>query len=196
MTRNKQYLNLPDRNRKRQRTTLRSGGKTEDGLTLLKRFTDMANNAVISLRTRLYVPVNVMGIRDRLISLGSPWQNGFVERLIGTLRRECLDQMLVFEPSSDLASLPASRSWPDYITDTSGYDFRKRQALLSMGAIATRSTDRATLSPSGSISLLQTRKPSRNRRWDPVGLKTVVAQYYLRRVVSRQASDVPTGMAA
>ncbi len=37
-----------------------------------------------------------MGIRDRPISPSSPWQNGIAERLIGTLRRECLDQMLVF----------------------------------------------------------------------------------------------------
>ena len=37
-----------------------------------------------------------MGIRDRPISPGSPWQKGYAERLIGTLRRECLDQMLIF----------------------------------------------------------------------------------------------------
>jgi transposase InsO family protein len=36
-----------------------------------------------------------MGIRDRPISPGSPWQNGIAERLIGTLRRECLDQVIV-----------------------------------------------------------------------------------------------------
>jgi transposase InsO family protein len=36
-----------------------------------------------------------MGIRDRPISPGSPWQNGYVERLIGTLRRECLDHVLI-----------------------------------------------------------------------------------------------------
>jgi transposase InsO family protein len=40
--------------------------------------------------------VRAMGIRDRPISLGSPWQNAYVERLIGTVRRECLDRMLVF----------------------------------------------------------------------------------------------------
>jgi transposase InsO family protein len=40
--------------------------------------------------------VRAMGIRDRPISLGSPWQNGCAERLIGTLRCECLDQMLIF----------------------------------------------------------------------------------------------------
>src|SRR5215208_3793491 len=40
--------------------------------------------------------VRAMGIRDRPISPGSPWQNGCAERLIGTLRRECLDQMVIF----------------------------------------------------------------------------------------------------
>ena len=40
--------------------------------------------------------VRAMGIRDRPISPGSPWQNAYVERLIGTVRRECLDRMLVF----------------------------------------------------------------------------------------------------
>jgi transposase InsO family protein len=37
-----------------------------------------------------------MGIRDRPISPRSPWQNPYIERLIGTVRRECLDQMLIF----------------------------------------------------------------------------------------------------
>jgi transposase InsO family protein len=37
-----------------------------------------------------------MGIRDRPISPRSPWQNGHMERLIGTLRRDCLDRMLIF----------------------------------------------------------------------------------------------------
>src|SRR5438874_1676219 len=37
--------------------------------------------------------VRAMGIRDRPISPGSPWQNPYVERLIGTVRRECLDRV-------------------------------------------------------------------------------------------------------
>src|SRR6266480_1348910 len=40
--------------------------------------------------------IRTMGIRDRPISPGSPWQNGYAERLIGTLRRECLDQIVIF----------------------------------------------------------------------------------------------------
>jgi transposase InsO family protein len=36
-----------------------------------------------------------MGIRDRLTAPRSPWQNGHVERLIGSIRRECLDHVVV-----------------------------------------------------------------------------------------------------
>ena len=43
--------------------------------------------------------VRAMGIRDRPISPGSPWQNGIAERLIGTVRRECLDGILIFDES-------------------------------------------------------------------------------------------------
>ena len=37
-----------------------------------------------------------MGIRDKPIAPGSPWQNGFAERLIGSIRRECADHLIVF----------------------------------------------------------------------------------------------------
>src|SRR5712671_7873768 len=40
--------------------------------------------------------IRAMGIRDRPISPRSPWQNPYVERLIGTLWRDCLDHVLIF----------------------------------------------------------------------------------------------------
>ena len=40
--------------------------------------------------------VRSMGIRDRPITPRSPWQNAYVERLIGSIRRECLDHLVIF----------------------------------------------------------------------------------------------------
>ena len=40
--------------------------------------------------------IKAMGIRDRPIAPRSPWQNGYAERLVGSIRRECLDHVIVF----------------------------------------------------------------------------------------------------
>jgi transposase InsO family protein len=37
-----------------------------------------------------------MGIEDVITAPRSPWQNPYVERLIGSIRRECLDHVIVF----------------------------------------------------------------------------------------------------
>jgi len=39
--------------------------------------------------------LRAMGIRDRPIARGSPWRNGYAERLIGSIRRECLDHVVI-----------------------------------------------------------------------------------------------------
>jgi transposase InsO family protein len=39
--------------------------------------------------------LKAMGIRDKPIAAASPWQNGYAERLIGSIRRECLDHVIV-----------------------------------------------------------------------------------------------------
>ena len=45
----------------------------------------------VAVRHRL----RAMGIRDKPIAPRSPWQNGFAERLIGSIRRECVDHVVV-----------------------------------------------------------------------------------------------------
>jgi transposase InsO family protein len=50
---------------------------------------DTAYGVAVARRLR------AMGIRDRPIAPRSPWQNGHVERLIGSIRRECLDHVVV-----------------------------------------------------------------------------------------------------
>ncbi len=40
--------------------------------------------------------VERMGIRQKLIAHRCPWQSPYVERLIGSIRRECLDRLIIF----------------------------------------------------------------------------------------------------
>jgi transposase InsO family protein len=39
--------------------------------------------------------VRAMGIRDRPTAAQSPWQNGYCERAIGSIRGDCLDHVIV-----------------------------------------------------------------------------------------------------
>jgi transposase InsO family protein len=40
--------------------------------------------------------VKALDIEEILTAPRSPWQNPFVERVIGSMRRECLDHMIIF----------------------------------------------------------------------------------------------------
>ena len=40
--------------------------------------------------------IESMGIEQVMIAARSPWQNPYVERLIGSIRRECLDHVIIF----------------------------------------------------------------------------------------------------
>ena len=41
--------------------------------------------------------VEAMGITEVITAPRSPWQNGYVERLIGSIRRESLDHLILFD---------------------------------------------------------------------------------------------------
>ena len=41
-----------------------------------------------------------MGIKEVLTAQRSPWQNPFAERLVGSIRRECLDHVIVWNERS------------------------------------------------------------------------------------------------
>src|SRR5713226_6165907 len=62
---------------------------------------DEAPSHLIRDRDGAYGPaytrrIRAIGIRDRPTAPRSPWQNGHVERLIGSIRRESLDHLIVF----------------------------------------------------------------------------------------------------
>jgi transposase InsO family protein len=43
--------------------------------------------------------VSALGMEPLLTAYRAPWQNGYAERLIGSIRRECLDHVIVFNES-------------------------------------------------------------------------------------------------
>jgi transposase InsO family protein len=77
---------------------------------------DEAPHYLIRDRDRIFGTIvtrrsRAMGIRDKPTAPASPWQNGFAERLIGSIRRECLDHLVVFgescpapDPTNNLAN--------------------------------------------------------------------------------------------
>jgi transposase InsO family protein len=83
-----------------------------------------------------------MGIRDKPIAPASPWQNGFAERLIGSIRRECLDHVVIWsEPHLRLVL----RSYAYYYNDV------RTHRALNKGAPVSRPVQRIGVINSGSI---------------------------------------------
>src|SRR5262245_35924278 len=66
---------------------------------------DTAPKYVLRDRDRIYGQefrdqVAVMNIHEVLSAPRSPWQRAYVERVIGSIRRECLDHVIVFNEES------------------------------------------------------------------------------------------------
>jgi transposase InsO family protein len=84
-----------------------------EGPRYLIRDRDRIYGSVVTRRLR------AMGIRDKPIAPASPWQNGFAERLIGSIRRECLDHIIVFGEAHLRRIL---KSYADFSSDSSDRD--------------------------------------------------------------------------
>ena len=94
-----------------------------------------------------------MGIRDHPIAPRSPWQNGHTERLIGSIRRECLDHVVILAKPTCAKS---SRPMPP-ITTISGRTYpwlrTRRSFALFSGSVSLprrRSSEEFTMNTAGS----------------------------------------------
>jgi putative transposase len=77
---------------------------------------DSAPRYLLRDRDRIYgesfpATVHSMGIHEVLTAPHSPWQNPYCERLIGSIRRECLDHFIIFNERSLYRTL---RSYFEY----------------------------------------------------------------------------------
>src|ERR1700693_3019766 len=90
-------------------------------------------------RDRIYGTVvtrrlRAMGIRDKPTASASPWQNGVVERLIGSIRRESVDHMIVLGEAHPRRIL---KSYARY------YNGVRTHRSLNKDALVNRSVQRA-----------------------------------------------------
>jgi len=67
--------------------------------------------AVFTVAGDVTKQVQDMGVKEVLSAPRSPWQRAYVERLIGSIRRECLDQVMVFNEASLRPTLRLYADW-------------------------------------------------------------------------------------
>jgi transposase InsO family protein len=77
--------------------------------------------------------LRAMGIRDKPTAPASPWQNGFAERLIGSIRRECVDHIIVL---GEMHLRRVLKSYADY------YNSVRTHRSLNKDAPVTRQIQR------------------------------------------------------
>ena len=99
---------------------------------------DEAPHYLIRDRDRIYGSVvtrrlRTMGIRDKPTAPASPWQNGFTERLIGSIRRECVDHIIVL---GEMHLRRVLKSYADY------YNCVRTHRSLNKDAPVTRQIQR------------------------------------------------------
>jgi transposase InsO family protein len=109
---------------------------------------DEAPNHLIRDRDAAFGPaytrrIRVMGIRDHRMAPRSPWRNGHVERLIGSIRRECLDLLVVFDEAQLRRVLKNYASYYNQVRTHLSFDknapnFRRPQKLGPIAAISMR----------------------------------------------------------
>jgi transposase InsO family protein len=84
--------------------------------------------------------IRAMRIRDHPTAPRSPWQNDHVERLIGSIRRESLDRLILFDEAQLRRILRNYASYYNQVRthlslDKNAPDFRRRQKLAAIAAI-------------------------------------------------------------
>ena len=91
--------------------------------------------------------VTAMGIKQVLSAPRSPWQRAYVERVIGTIRRECLDHVIVFDERSLYRHLRDFIEYPDPFRAAEGHTGVSARTVRRGGGYHFNSAGRRDLCP-------------------------------------------------
>jgi transposase InsO family protein len=94
--------------------------------------------------------IRAMGVRDKPVAPRSPWQNGFAERLIGSIRRECLDHLVIF---SEVHLRQILQRYADYYNKIRTHRSLDTDAPRSVG-FSGQGTSRHEQSSAGFITIM------------------------------------------
>ncbi|WP_225707991.1 integrase core domain-containing protein [Bradyrhizobium cenepequi] len=133
---------------------------------------DQAPKYLIRDRDRIYGSLvtrrlRAMGIRDKPVAPASPWQNGFAERLIGSIRRECLDHIIVL---GEMHLRQILRSYARYYNDIRTHRSLDKDAPVSrpvqrIGSIKSHAILWQASSPLRSgVAVFSTQRPQASSR--------------------------------
>src|SRR3981081_973318 len=123
-------------------------------------------------RDRIYGTVvtrrlRAMGIRDKPTAPASPWQNGFAERLIGSIRRECVDHIIVL---GEMHLRRVLKSYADYYNSVRTYRSLNKDAPVTrqiqrIGSIKSHAILGGPPHPHARSYVFGTHRPARIYPW-------------------------------
>jgi transposase InsO family protein len=86
-----------------------------------------------------------IGIEEVVTAVRSPWQNAYAERLIGSIRRECLDHIIIGNAHGLRCVLRAYAEY--YLRSWTHLSLGKDAPVLTSGRFANRRRDRGDFAP-------------------------------------------------
>src|SRR5712675_931509 len=118
-----------------------------------------------------------MGIRDKPTAPASPWQNGFAERLIGSIRRECVDHIIVL---GEMHLRRVVNSYADYYNNVRTHRSLNKDAPVSRpvqrtGVISSRAILGGLHHHYARVQVFGTHKEGSSHEYRPLVLRSTLS---------------------
>ncbi len=89
--------------------------------------------------------IKFLGMKEKVISARSPWQNGYCERVVGTIKHECLNHMIIFNEAH--ARRVLKKYFEYYHNDRTHLGLEKRTLMISVQGGAHHGQEEKSIHP-------------------------------------------------